>query len=140
MIKHLILYFIRSKTLKLLKLVGLIWFLFRLFKRTFQILTGNINTYSEVENILQPIIIASKVRIYPYSQYDRTVCLRVELVGCPWTGKHFIFGYTFVLQKKEKNSCRNILNRLKTLLINFNEFQRDENKHSITNVNFLIWC
>ncbi|XP_055299396.1 discoidin domain-containing receptor 2-like, partial [Sitodiplosis mosellana] len=50
-----------------------------------EILTGNINTYSEVENILQPIIIASKVRIYPYSQYDRTVCLRVELVGCPWT-------------------------------------------------------
>lgn len=57
-----------------------------------QILTGNMNTYSEVENILQPIIVASKVRIYPYSQYDRTVCLRVELVGCPWTGK---FSYIY---------------------------------------------
>ncbi|XP_055387519.1 discoidin domain-containing receptor tyrosine kinase B-like isoform X2 [Condylostylus longicornis] len=49
-----------------------------------EILTGNINTYSEVENILQPIIFASKVRIYPYSQYDRTVCLRAEINGCPW--------------------------------------------------------
>jgi len=55
------------------------------------ILTGNINTYSEVENILQPIIYASKVRIYPYSQYDRTVCLRAEIVGCPWDGKSFYF-------------------------------------------------
>lgn len=57
------------------------------FYLNLQILTGNINTYSEVENALQPIIVASKVRIYPYSQYDRTVCLRVELVGCPWIGK-----------------------------------------------------
>ncbi|XP_046812137.1 discoidin domain-containing receptor tyrosine kinase B-like [Lucilia cuprina] len=49
-----------------------------------EILPGNINTYSEVENILQPIIFATKIRIYPYSQYDRTVCLRAEVVGCPW--------------------------------------------------------
>uniref|UniRef100_A0A6P4ES99 Discoidin domain-containing receptor 2-like n=1 Tax=Drosophila rhopaloa TaxID=1041015 RepID=A0A6P4ES99_DRORH len=49
-----------------------------------EILPGNINTYSEVENALQPIIFASKIRIYPYGQYDRTVCLRAEIVGCPW--------------------------------------------------------
>ncbi|XP_023031811.1 discoidin domain-containing receptor 2 [Drosophila willistoni] len=49
-----------------------------------EILPGNINTYSEVENVLQPSIFASKVRIYPYSQYDRTVCLRAEIVGCIW--------------------------------------------------------
>ncbi|XP_055903632.1 discoidin domain-containing receptor 2-like [Eupeodes corollae] len=49
-----------------------------------EILPGNINTYSEVENLLQPIIFASKIRIYPYSQYDRTVCMRAEVVGCPW--------------------------------------------------------
>ncbi|XP_026834385.1 uncharacterized protein LOC6543109 [Drosophila erecta] len=49
-----------------------------------EILPGNINTYSEVENALQPIILASKIRIYPYGQYDRTVCLRAEIVGCPW--------------------------------------------------------
>lgn len=52
-----------------------------------QILTANINTYSEVENALQPIIMAQKVRIYPYSQYDRTVCLRAELIGCIWDGE-----------------------------------------------------
>ncbi|XP_033150758.1 discoidin domain-containing receptor 2 [Drosophila busckii] len=49
-----------------------------------EILPGNINTYSEVENLLHPSIFASKVRIYPYSQYDRTVCLRAEIVGCAW--------------------------------------------------------
>ncbi|KAH8404898.1 hypothetical protein KR222_009664 [Zaprionus bogoriensis] len=49
-----------------------------------EILPGNINTYSEVENALQPIIFASKIRIYPYGQYDRTICLRAEIVGCLW--------------------------------------------------------
>ncbi|XP_070506947.1 discoidin domain-containing receptor 2 isoform X2 [Chironomus tepperi] len=49
-----------------------------------EILTGNINTYSEVENELHPIIVAQKIRIYPYSKYDRTVCLRAELLGCQW--------------------------------------------------------
>ncbi|KAI9585345.1 hypothetical protein GQX74_001192 [Glossina fuscipes] len=53
-----------------------------------EILPGNINTYSEVENTLQPIIFASKMRIYPYGQYDRTVCLRAEIVGCTWDGEH----------------------------------------------------
>ncbi|ETN58804.1 hypothetical protein AND_009606 [Anopheles darlingi] len=51
------------------------------------ILTGNINTYSEVEQVLQPIIFATKIRIYPYSLYDRTVCLRAEIIGCEWEGK-----------------------------------------------------
>lgn len=55
-----------------------------------EILTGNINTYSEVENILQPIIFATKIRLYPYSQYDRTVCLRSEAIGCPWEGKSIV--------------------------------------------------
>ncbi|KAH8334618.1 hypothetical protein KR059_012409 [Drosophila kikkawai] len=49
-----------------------------------EILPANTNTYSEVENMLQPSVFASKVRIYPYSQYDRTVCLRAEIVGCAW--------------------------------------------------------
>ncbi|KAH8385750.1 hypothetical protein KR009_002651 [Drosophila setifemur] len=49
-----------------------------------EILPGNINTYSEVENALQSIVFASKIRIYPYGQYDRTICLRAEIIGCPW--------------------------------------------------------
>lgn len=54
-----------------------------------QILTANTNTFSEKKNELQPVIIASKVRIYPFSQYDRTVCLRAEIVGCLWNGEWF---------------------------------------------------
>lgn len=54
-----------------------------------EVLQGNINTYSEVENVLQPIVFASQVRIYPYSQYDRTICLRAELFGCKWEGKYW---------------------------------------------------
>jgi hypothetical protein len=49
-----------------------------------------------VENALQPIIMAQKVRIYPYSQYDRTVCLRAELIGCIWDGE-FCFRLFFHL-------------------------------------------
>lgn len=52
-----------------------------------EVLPGNVNTYSEVENVLQPVILATKVRIYPYNQYERTVCLRVEVVGCPTEGE-----------------------------------------------------
>jgi hypothetical protein len=58
-----------------------------------QILTANINTYSEVENAMQPIIMAQKVRIYPYSQYDRTVCLRAELIGCIWDGESLLASF-----------------------------------------------
>uniref|UniRef100_A0A336ML21 CSON000813 protein n=1 Tax=Culicoides sonorensis TaxID=179676 RepID=A0A336ML21_CULSO len=49
-----------------------------------EILQGNLNTYSEVENDLQQIIFATKIRLYPYSQYDRTVCMRTEIIGCQW--------------------------------------------------------
>lgn len=60
-----------------------------------QTIAGNINTYSEVEQILQPIIFASKIRIYPYSEYDRTVCLRAEIIGCVWDGKSLEFHFSF---------------------------------------------
>lgn len=42
-----------------------------------------------MENSLQPVIFATKVRIYPYNQYERTVCLRVEVVGCPTDGEYW---------------------------------------------------
>lgn len=50
-----------------------------------EVLTGNINTYLEKKNELDPPIIASKVRFFPYSYHKRTVCMRVELYGCKWT-------------------------------------------------------
>nr|XP_018915539.1 PREDICTED: discoidin domain-containing receptor 2-like [Bemisia tabaci] len=48
-------------------------------------LAANGDTYTVKEQKVDPIIVASKVRIVPYSQYMRTVCMRVELLGCPWT-------------------------------------------------------
>ncbi|KPI96208.1 Discoidin domain-containing receptor 2 [Papilio xuthus] len=52
-----------------------------------EILTGNANTYLEKKNHLQPPIWASKIRFIPYSSHRRTVCMRVELYGCYWSGK-----------------------------------------------------
>lgn len=53
----------------------------------FQLLTGNTNTFTIVDQKLDPPVIASKVRFLPYSDHVRTVCMRVELLGCIWTGK-----------------------------------------------------
>ncbi|KAK8752236.1 hypothetical protein OTU49_012649 [Cherax quadricarinatus] len=50
-----------------------------------KILKGNVNTYTVVRNELVPPILASKVRFVPYSPHPRTVCMRVELLGCPYT-------------------------------------------------------
>lgn len=50
-----------------------------------QLLAGNTNTYTVVENLLEPPILASKIRLVPYSVHPRTVCMRVELLGCVWT-------------------------------------------------------
>ncbi|KAK9877948.1 hypothetical protein WA026_020169 [Henosepilachna vigintioctopunctata] len=51
-----------------------------------EVLEGNINTYLEVKRELDLPIWATKVRFYPYSYHKRTVCMRVELYGCIWTG------------------------------------------------------
>ncbi|XP_050425447.1 discoidin domain-containing receptor 2-like [Adelges cooleyi] len=50
-----------------------------------EILIGNINTYLEHKQELNPPIWASKIRFLPYSFHTRQVCMRVELYGCPWT-------------------------------------------------------
>ncbi|XP_056630665.1 discoidin domain-containing receptor 2-like [Diorhabda sublineata] len=49
-----------------------------------KVLTGNSNTYLVVRQRLELPFIASKVRFIPYSEHPRTVCMRVELYGCPW--------------------------------------------------------
>ena len=51
-----------------------------------QLLTGNSNTYFAELHELRPVVIARRVRFVPYSSHPRTVCMRVELYGCPWTG------------------------------------------------------
>ncbi|RWS16002.1 discoidin domain-containing receptor 2-like protein [Dinothrombium tinctorium] len=52
------------------------------------ILKGNSDTYSMVMNELElPIVGANAVRLVPFSQHFRTVCLRFELYGCHYKGK-----------------------------------------------------
>ena len=53
-----------------------------------QILPGNSNTYEVSNNTLNPAIFATKIRILPYSEHPRTVCIRAELVGCRFSGKN----------------------------------------------------
>ncbi|GIY97010.1 discoidin domain-containing receptor 2 [Caerostris extrusa] len=53
-------------------------------RSSFQIFKGNTNTYTSVKRIVDPPIIASKIRFVPYSVHPRTVCMRVELYGCVW--------------------------------------------------------
>jgi len=56
-----------------------------------QLFQGNSNTYmSEMLN-LDPPMIAKNVRFLPYSAGPRTVCMRVELYGCSWTGLSLLF-------------------------------------------------
>ncbi|XP_069672513.1 discoidin domain-containing receptor 2-like isoform X2 [Periplaneta americana] len=49
-----------------------------------KVLAGNTNTYLVVRQELELPFVASRVRFIPYSLHTRTVCMRVELYGCPW--------------------------------------------------------
>ncbi|XP_034232582.1 discoidin domain-containing receptor 2-like [Thrips palmi] len=51
-----------------------------------EVLKGNHNPYTEEKRVLLPPIWASRLRFLPYSYHRRTVCMRVELYGCPWRG------------------------------------------------------
>ncbi|XP_044732901.1 discoidin domain-containing receptor 2 isoform X2 [Chrysoperla carnea] len=48
------------------------------------LLAGNTNTYTEVKQMLEPPIVGSKIRFIPHSVHVRTVCMRVEILGCKW--------------------------------------------------------
>lgn len=56
------------------------------FHFVLQILKGNVNTYLAEKRFLQPAIVARRVRILPSNPRWRTVCMRVELYGCPFEG------------------------------------------------------
>uniref|UniRef100_A0A915KRS5 F5/8 type C domain-containing protein n=1 Tax=Romanomermis culicivorax TaxID=13658 RepID=A0A915KRS5_ROMCU len=49
-----------------------------------QIFEGNSDTNTVIERKLNPSIIASKIRIFPYSSYARTICMRAEIFGCKY--------------------------------------------------------
>ena len=53
----------------------------------FQRFEGNINTYSAELRQVEPPIIGKRIRFIPYCRHPRTVCMRVEIYGCQWTGK-----------------------------------------------------
>uniref|UniRef100_A0AAY4BTD9 receptor protein-tyrosine kinase n=1 Tax=Denticeps clupeoides TaxID=299321 RepID=A0AAY4BTD9_9TELE len=46
---------------------------------------GNDNAYTSVIKDLHPPVIARYLRIIPVTAICTTVCMRVELYGCPWT-------------------------------------------------------
>lgn len=52
-----------------------------------EILKGNANTYIAEVRELRPPIIARRIRFVPHSNYQRTVCMRVELFGCESKGR-----------------------------------------------------
>jgi len=55
-----------------------------------RLLPGNTNTFSPTEiPLTEGPLIASKIRILPFSHHPRTVCLRLELRGCLYTGSFF---------------------------------------------------
>ena len=47
---------------------------------------GNENTYTVVNNTLDPPIFAQKIRLMPFSEHPRTPCVRLEYMGCPFKG------------------------------------------------------
>lgn len=55
--------------------------------RMCQVISGNENTYDVVLKDLGPPIIARMVRFYPLADRMMSVCLRVEIYGCLWSGK-----------------------------------------------------
>ena len=62
------------------------WVRYRNIENT-EVMEGNTNTYIAVKQDLNPVVLASKVRFHPYSPHQRTICMRVEVYGCPYHGE-----------------------------------------------------
>lgn len=60
--------------------------------RTLQVIEGNRNAYDIVLKDLEPPIIARFVRFMPVTDHSMNVCMRVELYGCEWLGKRWLWG------------------------------------------------
>lgn len=52
-----------------------------------QVMEGNTDAYTSVINDLHPPVITRYVRLIPLIPQSTTVCMRVELYGCPWEGR-----------------------------------------------------
>lgn len=49
-----------------------------------EVLQGNSDTITPVRHHLRPTIVADRLRVIPHGLYPRTVCMRLEIYGCPW--------------------------------------------------------
>ena len=80
---------------------------------------GNDNTYIEVKHDLDPPIWASKIRFLPYDSHMRTVCMRVELYGCYWSGKCYLMSRfaTSPTRKKTANTTACALTNVGVLVM-----------------------
>ena len=74
-----------------------------------QFLSGNINTYTTVKQKLELPFVASRIRFVPHSEYVRTVCMRVEIYGCPWPRKYLSIRRIFMKEPgvEEEKKCIN---------------------------------
>ena len=71
-----------------------------------QLLEGNTNTYLAQTSQLSPPVIATRVRFLPYSDHPRTVCMRVELYGCQYSGMYVcvcVYVCMYVCVSKREN-------------------------------------
>ena len=85
-----------------------------------EIMAGNTNTYIAVKQDLDPVILASKIRFHPYSQHQRTICMRVEVYGCGYDGKRLEFYFSPVMYSiSTKNLAADSDNIKLTLILNF---------------------
>lgn len=54
----------------------------------FQLIPGNMNTYTPIKSYLEAPFVASKIRFLPYADHPRTSCMRVEIYGCLWKRRY----------------------------------------------------
>ena len=47
-----------------------------------QVMAGNTDTYSVAEVKMLPPVVTHRIRVIPYSMYQRSVCVRIEVMGC----------------------------------------------------------
>lgn len=87
-------------------------------------ISGNENTYDVVLKDLGPPIIARMVRFYPLADRMMSVCLRVELYGCLWSGEanNAIPPHNRDKKKKNIKSVRSFSNKRTRTLHNARDY------------------
>lgn len=93
-----------------------------------QVIEGNKNAYTSIINDLHPPVITRYVRLIPLITQSTTICMRVELYGCPWEGRgaacsspsslkvnfSFFFSFFFFGTLTQPEEFRRLLQKKKT--------------------------